>query len=1361
MIKGSVKKPYTVAVCVVLVIVLGVIAFTSMSTDLLPNLDLPYILIVTPYVGASPEKVETTVTKPIEQTISTVSGLKNLSSVSQENSSMVILEFEQSANIDSAMIEISAALDGLSGEFESGVSAPILMRISPDMMPVMALSVDADNKSLEELSALLDNRVIPALERTDGVGSVEVTGQLEQKITFTMEQDMINALNKKVLAAVDIELAEAEQELIDARIEIEDGKEKLEREQKKLAKELADASLELTDGRAEVKDGLKSIEDIIPNLPDMLENMSEGLDGVKDAQRQYQQLLDTRDQLKSALSLRNDLEKMQSALTVDSDLGRTPFEAGYIQLKMSIAELPAEAQEAVLMEYLAPLNTVLAMDPTGTAPPIDLPSQFDAPGMSAVYIGAANSILTAALEQLPTRADLRALNDGIAEFDAAIKTQYKTLNTQLKEMDMELPDDKNFNTLERLRAMRKALGDAQTDLEDMQTELPETQAELEDTLVEIEDGQRKLEEGKMTALMELAKAGALLDIGEQQLEAGEEAFEEARDEAYKNAGLDGVITKEMVSQVLMAQNFSMPAGYIYEGEEPYMVKVGEQFATLDELKDLVLFHTELEGVGDVYLMDVGIIEETDNRDDVYAMVNGNVGVVVTVMKQSTASTSEVCENLRKTMASLEEANEGLHLVSLQDQGIYINMVTESLIKNLLYGGILAVLVLIAFLRDWRPTIIIALSIPISLMFAVVLMYFTGVTLNIISLSGLALGVGMLVDNSIVAIENIYRLRKLGMGVREASVYGVKQLAGALTASTLTTVSVFVPIVFTEGLTRQIFTDMGLTIGYSLMASLIVAMTLVPMMSSSLLHKTREPKKPAHEHKVIPAYAKLLRWSLKHKAAILIPVVVLLIVSALGAMNMGTSLFPEMNSNQMTLTLTTGEGSTNDQIRGYSAELIETLTSIDEVQTVGAMQSDPSGSGHAITMYVIMDEDRKISDEEIEDRVMQSAEDMDCEIDMSFFALDLSMLTGSGIAVEVKGRDLDVMRDISKEIAAMLETVPGTTDVSDGTENGSTELRIEVDKNKAMRYGLTTAQVYQEVALALNSETTATTLTLGEDERPLIVVKDRGYTRETIGSLPYTVTVDDEEQEITLADIAVISEGESPAAIRRAGQTRVMTVSAQIADGYNISHVSRDFEKQFASYEAPAGYEVALAGENEYINQALEDVTYMILLAIVLIYLIMVAQFQSLLSPFIVMFVLPLAFTGAFLALIIFGFEISIVALIGMLMLAGVVVNNGIVFVETVNQLRAEGMERHEALIETGKTRFRPIMMTALTTILALFTMALGVDMGAQLSQPLAVVTIGGLGYATILTLLVVPIMYDIFNKREIKKRDVEDIANVE
>ena len=1440
----SVKRPMTIFICVVLALILGVMSFINMTTDLLPSMDLPYVIAYTTYMGASPEQVEQSVTKALESALATTGGVKNITSVSQENVSIVVLEFEEGTGMDSAMIEMSASLDQIAGSLPEGAGSPVLMKLNPDMLPIMVLAVDSDGMQREALSRFTAETVIPALERVDGVASVTGSGLVESQIRVELEQEKIDALNSKVLRAVSSTLADAEQELKKARRELNDGKKKLEEQSGTAYGQLVAAAQQLSDAKQQAALGstltsaeVQALQAVLAQYDNMVNlrdryNASETdarntLTPVKYAE--LQSLQTRRALLRSELqaaqtsleaaeatlqeigsseaALRQDVTNAKDALTAaqtayDEALagapGRLSEDAGWQDLQQQ--EQAKEAEIAALNTEIAALQSELESAPEDqkeqlqnqinekqaerTAAEAELASirtaqdayltTHDPQTVSAAEkLSAAEQELARAESRLTAwqQADeaKRQANESIASNTAELESNTASIKEVLgasKGSEWIAAHDEVQDGYGSIAELESAISALEPRIPELKKELETARAsqkELDAALSQLDKAQTELETGKLELSEQLILATLQLQQAEQALDSAEEEFRQQRDAAYKQAGLDGILTQSMISQMMMAQNFSMPAGYIQSEEGQTALKVGEKFQSLEELENWVLFRYDVGEIGEIRLTDIAAVRLADNSEELYAKINGNDGVLLTAQKSSIASTSGACDNLYAAMEKLQERYPGLHLTALSDQGQYIDLVISSVLENLLLGALLAVVILLLFLRDFRPTVIVALSIPVSLLLAVVLMYFSGVTLNIISLSGLALGVGMLVDNSIVAIENIYRLRQLGYNAATAAVHGCRQIAGAITASTLTTVCVFAPILFTGGLTRQLFADMGLTIAYSLGASLLVALTLVPALSGKILTGETAAVRPNRLlERMIAGYETLLRRVLRHKLPVLLGAVALLLVSALLAVSMGTAFMPEMDSPQVSVSIEMPQEATTEESRAMCDTVLERILSVEGVSTVGAMESQSlMGGGSSLSIYVLLGEERSESSQQIARRIEEATADLDCTVTANGSTMDMSMMTGgSGIRLAVTGDDMDILRQTAAGLAECLSGVEGVASVSDGQEDSSTEVRVTVDKNKAAEYGLTVAQVYQQVAVAIRAETSATTLSVEGNDLPVVVVPDADglTTRETLPELMITGTKNNEECEVRLSEIAAIGEGASPTAINRENQARTITVTAAIAEGSNIGLVSREVEKRLADYEMPEGYTFALEGENEMISSTMGDLVLMIALAVVLIYLIMTAQFQSLLSPFIVLFTIPLAFTGGLLALWITGKELSVIAMLGFLMLAGVVVNNGIVFVDYVNQLRLEGMDRTEALVRTGRDRIRPILMTAMTTVFGLFTMALGLGSGGDMLQPLAIVTIGGLAYATLLTLFVVPAIYDIFLKKDLKKVVIEEVT---
>lgn len=1400
--KFSVRKPYTVLVAVVLVIVLGIVSFTKMTSDLLPNISFPYVLVMTTYPGASPETVEMVVTKPVESSMATVSNIEEISSVSNENYSMVILQFAQSADMNAVSLEIRENLDQIRSYWDDSVGNPIIMKINPDMLPVMIAAVGGKDMSAAEITDLTNDTIVPELESIEGVASVSGMGLLEESVNVIIRQEKIDAVNEQVFGSIDKEIDENLAELQENKQDIYDGQAELENAKRELADseaELAQKQQELNDSKAELENSKKELADGRNELADKKSQLESGkteLNSKKDATTK--QLAEAETKL---LTAKADAEAAKTHLQLEIqtaeatvkglDSGIEQAQAGVQMLEQTITAVNGIDAAITMLDQLGEGTTFgsLSADQQEnisqlcTSMGISTPTNDTTMGeikasLSQVKAGILSYAKVNDIGELQT--EKTGLEKKIADLEsqktmaAAPIDQYKSALSEIEgnisKLDSALTELYQGNLQAAIE-----FANAQTTISLGEMQIASAESGLDSAQKQLEAGEEQIKSGQeqLDAGADQIKEGydqindnaeQLADALEQILD-GEEQIEEAREDAYDQADMNGILTVDTVEQLLAAQNFSMPAGYVTEDGISYLIRVGDKPDTVEELKAMPILNVDMDGVDVITLGDVADVFMTDNSADIYTNVNGEPGILLTMQKQTGYSTGEVSDKILARFDELLEQNENLMLITLMDQGIYIDMVTDSIFNNIIFGAGLAILILLLFLRDIRPTAVIACSIPISIVAAVVCMYFSGVTLNVISLSGLALGIGMLVDNSIVVIENIYRLRSEGASVTEAAIEGTREVAGAIAASTLTTVCVFLPIVFTEGITRQLFVDMGLTIGYSLGASLIVALTVVPAMSSKILVKTKEQKESRFFNGLMNGYGKVLDWSLKHKAVIFIGVLVLLVGSALASLSKGTAFMPTMESTQMTITLELPDTTPLSETAEVTDRVVEILRNMEDVEDVGAMASTSSmgslmggsadSSTHETSIYLTTVEKPKLNNKElsnaIEEQTAQLCEETGAELSIETSMMDMSALGGDGISIQVRGRDLDTLQQIAKEVAAIVEATEGTAKVSDGLEEATGEMRILIDRDKAMDQGLTVAEVYQQIAAKLKDASSATTFETTAKEYEVYVknANDMELTRKLLQDLVIEKTdKDNKKVEIPLKDIAAFENTISPKSVSRTEQNRYIAVSASIADGYNVGLVSRKLEQNLADYEVPEGYSLVMEGENEMIVDAMQQLMLMLLLAVIFMYLIMVAQFQSLNSPFIIMFTIPLAFTGGFLGLFLGNCEVSVVAVIGFVMLAGIIVNNGIVIVDYMNQLIAQGMEKHEAILQAGRTRLRPVLMTALTTILGLLPMVFGTDMGAAMGKPMAIVTVGGLLYGTLLTLLVVPCIYDLMNCRK-------------
>ena len=1296
--KFSVKKPLTVFVAVLAILVLGVVAYLKMTPDLMPNMDFPYVILVTTDPGASPETVEADITKPLEQSMATLDRIKNVTSSSMDSVSMVVLEFEDGVNMDTVSVDIQQKINQLKGSWSDTVGDPYVLKMNPSMLPVQVAALSYDGKDITELSDFVTDTLSPKLEGITGVASVTVSGTVQHQLHVILSQKKLDDLSRRLSDAI--------------------------------AKQLSDAAGQLSSARGRVNSAKAAIRSAEESA--VRDAVTQALTTIQDSLKTMRA---SRDQLQANLRELAEIQAEKARLEAEN----APYQARIEAIRHDPSMTEEEKQAAI---------AEIESDP----------------------------------EYVRIQAELAALDLRMA----ALGVKWDEAVQRAKEWQKQLEE------------LEKQLRDLETD---------EGVAKLADQVTA----------GTLTmadAVTQIISANIQLDSALNQIDQGLQTLEESRSAALSQADLSSSLNLSTITALLTAQNFSMPAGYLKEDGVNYMVSVGDAIDTRQDLEDLVLFDLGMDGIDPIRMKDVADVAITDNSSEIYDKLNGKDGVIVSFNKQSTYATAEVSDNINSRFRELEAEYQGLSFVPLMDQGDYIYLIINSILSSLGWGALFSVLILYLFLRDLRPTVITLCSIPISVIFAVVLMYFSGVTINMISLSGLAVAVGMLVDNSVVVIENIYRLRAKGATVIQAAVSGARQVLGAITASTLTTVCVFLPIVFVEGITKQLFTDLALTMTYSLLASLIVALTLVPAMASGMLRKEK-PQKPGLLDRVYPAYRKAVSWSLRHRAVVLLLSLVLLLGSAGATLARGFAFMPNIDMNTVNLTVSMPEGCTREQAVSLADEVLRRAAQVENVETVGAMMSSSGSSGgmdmtsmmssgggaYDVTAYITLTEGA--SGAKTGQQIEAACTGMDCTVTASG-AMDsyMTYLTGSGVALNVYGSDMEQMQSAAKTLAAKLATVPGTENVSDGLEQAATALHLSVDRNAAMEKGLTVAQVYMAVASALTDTDSSLSLTLdGLDVSVSIQSPEESrMTREKLMDLEIdpsamsamssmmsaasgsgsmsgmsgmssgsgsmsgmsgmssgSTSAVQAAEPVRLGDIAKLEETVSLNTIHRDQQRRYITVSADVADGCNVTKVTTAAQAAIAEVDLPQGITASFQGENEAIMDAIEQLLLMLLLGIVLVYLVMVAQFQSLRSPLIVMFTIPLAFTGGFLALLLAGIEVSVVSLVGFVMLVGVIVNNGIVLVDYINQLRLEGMGRREAIIEAGVTRLRPILMTSLTTILGLVVMAFGKDVGTALMQPVALVCIGGLLYATLMTLLVVPCMYDILSRRDLRKVNEEEL----
>lgn len=823
-----------------------------------------------------------------------------------------------------------------------------------------------------------------------------------------------------------------------------------------------------------------------------------------------------------------------------------------------------------------------------------------------------------------------------------------------------------------------------------------------------------------------------------------------KEEALKGYNLSSAY----ITQMLQAANINLPGGTVSKGNNELTVRTVGEFKSLNEIRNL---NIPLTKGGTVRLIDIADVKIVNKEQSSITKLDSKEVVQVSVMKQSDGNTVNVAKRVNKEIEKIKTEYPDINIVNVFDQSDYINFAINNLTKTALQGGLLAIIILLIFLRSFKTTLVIALSIPISIITTFVILYFADITLNMMTIGGLALGIGMLVDNSIVVLENIYRKRSLGIDRIAASVEGTNEVAMAVTASTLTTVAVFIPIVFTGGLAATIFKDFALSIVIALFSSLFIALTLIPMLSSKLISVRNLESEELQEQKhgfLVVFYKKVLKFSLNHRLITILVSITLFVISIVMVASVGAEFFPATDEGMINLSVNLPAGSETKEVDNVLKDIHVAIKDIPEITTIftsagsGDMMNMGGGSSSGAMSVLLSDlNERDRSAKEISDEIRKIVKDIPgAEISVSETSMMMMGMSGGAISISIKGDDIETLENIGNEFKGIIEKVEGTREVSTSYEDGIPQIQVVLDRGIASQYGLTTAQVGSAVKNTL-SGSNVTKFKIDGNELDVVLKGDNmyGQSMSLLEMLPIPTPMG---SNIPLSEIADIKIEKGPISIMRENQTRVLTVTGSVV-GRDIQTVSTEIESLLKEYTMPYGYSYTFGGETEQIQETFTDLAMVMLVAIVLVYMIIAAQFESLLQPLSIMFSVPLALSGGFIGLFITGLPLNVIGIIGLIILVGIVVNNAIVLVDYINNRRNKGEDRTSAIMKAGPIRIRPIMMTALTTILGLVPMALGIGEGAELTKSMGVVVIGGLGLSTVLTLVVVPVMYTIF----------DDIAN--
>ena len=999
----SVKKPVTITMMILIVIVIGAVSFSKLQIDLLPQMELPYVMVQTSYQGAGPEEIENIISRPLEQTLSTVENIEGIMSISSEGNSLVLMEFAFNTDMDEIMLQIRERVDVIKGFLPEGTSSPLALKLDPNALPIVQLAVSS-KVDLYTTQKIAEDVIAPRFERIEGTASASVTGGLEQEVEVMLKEEIIKGYN-----------------------------------------------------------------------------------------------------------------------------------------------------------------------------------------LSSSY----------------------------------------------------------------------------------------------------------------------------------------------------------------VSQILMAENLNMPGGTVKKGNNELTVRTMGEFKTVEEIKNLTI---PLTRGGTVRLQDIADVNLKSKDQSSITKLNGKEVVQISIMKQSDANTVNVASSIDKEIEKLKTEYPDLEFVTVFNQADYINLAIDNLIRTATIGGILAIIILLIFLRSFKTTLVIAISIPFSIITTFVILFFFGITLNMMTIGAFALAVGMLVDNSIVVLENIYRNRSLGMDRITASVDGTNEVSMAVTASSLTTIAVFIPIVFTGGLASILFKDFALTITIALLSSLVIALTLVPMLSSKLISVKNLESEEAQEKKhgnLVVFYKKILSFSLRHRLITILISIALFVVSVLMVTSVGAEFFPATDEGMINISATLPAGSEIEEIDALLKEIQDTIIEIPEIEITftsaggGDMYGMGGSSTGTITVLLKNLDERERSAKQISDELRAMTKDIPgAEISVAESSTMMMGMSAGAISISIKGDDIDTLKTIGDDFKKIIEKVEGTREVTTSYEDGIPQVQIIADRGIASQYGLTTAQIGSSILNTL-SGSNVTKFKVNGDEIDIVLKGDNVY-GESISYLEMLPVETPMGSSIPLSEVAEIRVEKGPISIQRENQVRVMTVSGSVV-GRDVQSASLEIEELLKEYEMPFGYSYIFGGEIEQIQETFTDLFLVMLMAIALVYMIIAAQFESLIQPLSIMFSVPLALSGGFIGLFIAGLPLNVIGIIGLIILVGIVVNNAIVLVDYINNRRRRGEDRNAAIMKAGPIRIRPIMMTALTTILGLVPMSFGIGEGAELTQSMGVVVIGGLTLSTVLTLVIVPVMYTIFD----------------
>lgn len=1447
--KLSIKKPLLIVVIVLIVIALGVVSYLNTSVDLLPEMDLPFIVVVTVYPGAAPDIVEKDVTTPIESTIAKVSGIKSMSSTSNEHYSMITLELTNQADSAKVKGDIESGLKLTSLPNDPLLQEPIIIEVSADLLPMMTLSIGVEGEGIEKSSDYLAE-VVSRISAVDGVAAASANGLVSNFVLMNLD-------SRKTAEAFVTNIADI------FGIKLELPSELKEEMRLWLQEMLQEASSDPTLTVEGKLDATKVLERLIERIAESLEEAEDRqkliaeiiLGQLQDVDSQMRQELIRA--IESMLDNQFILDDNEESIKIFGDIVDQAFYSGLLDFAYG---------------YTSPMLSIINADILSQ---IIMAQDFDMP--AGTIAKGATSFIVKIGDNIDSRTDFVDTAAISIDIGGVVAEYLENIERLLTLLSYATSDGVYSITENRIHAISVAL--ATPELSDRIEFLEEVLGEeLYASLTKILAGKSEQEIFDMIT--------ALFGLFQQY--GGEGAVVITQNEVTneKTYNIDIIILKDTLRTA--ATNLSIDL-------------------RLKDIADML------------FLNDASKLSTRLLTNDGSGNFTLSSAVVLVIEKEADASTTAVSANVKDLLATIASERAEFTYNIISDDGDMINFMMDTVLESLLWGALLAIGVLLLFFRRIKPTLSIAVSILFSVVFTFVLMYFGGITLNIVSMGGLALGVGMLVDNSIVVLENIQRLRLQGKSRFEASLQGAKQMTAAISASTLTTVVVFLPIIFIKGLVKEIMSDMALTVCFSLLASLFVALTVVPLSTAYLIKEL--PKKDAKTlKKVKKTYIKALNFSLNNKWLILIVSLILFVGLTLGGFLLSKNeIFPETYMGYISVDFSIDNDAIDELNFGLSVMDEAYLTREDiELQVaskaIGIFNNYPdiesvaiyTGQGMEISGFsigggalsaalsIVSEKQRTLPPFELCEDIERAlnvagGKLFSARVNVSSILSYSTAFADSAYAINIYGNDYELMSRQADTLAALISQSDKVINVRKGVDTAAEEYKLIVDKDKASKYGLTTAQVYLQIADALKSVSSSHTLRLYSDDTNSVksdydvMIYSNIYTNTSwylagqegdkikvfvnnnhdysgkeneyyinnttgqaifvkqnnkvlavpaTGLIPvilqgdafvyeYAVATDTDSdgivveykkeqytfndktqfystkrEEVDLLSLPILGEDimqtgsavksvalyklltdecfakdaegnvlyrrgfseDIPAAlvrtqgysgIRHSQGRKVIALTISYDNAFSKEEVVADVDSIVAEYNKskPLSISVETNQELSVMDEIINNLYLILGAAIILIYLIMVAQFQSWKKPFIVMFTVPLAFTGSFALMLITGTSINIMSLVGIIILMGVVVNNGIVFVDYADKLMESGEDKRRALLRTGVDRLRPILLTALTTISALIIMAVNTTDYGLLLSPIAISMVGGLTYATFVTLFVVPIAYDIINRR--------------